>query len=53
MIQKHYLSYRTLICDFVFAIKVRENYLQTIDNTQQAGPEIVLESQKETQSSSK
>ena len=49
MFQKRYVrSYYT-----VFAIKVRNNYLQAIDNIQQAGPEIVLESQRETQSSSK
>ena len=37
----------------IFALKVRENYLQVIDNIQQAGRETILESQRQTRASSK
>ena len=47
-----YFSSLLLTAD-IFPIKVRQNYLQAIDNIQQADATVVLESQVKTNSSSR
>ena len=43
----------SILADAPSVLKVRQNYLQAIDNIQQAPAEVVFESQAQTSSSSK
>ena len=47
------ISLISILADAPSVLKVRQNYLQAIDNIQQAPAEVVFESQAQTRSSSK